>query len=625
MPTPAPQPTIAALEAAVAADALDTWLALLPAGETRDIARQAIAIDRGLWAEHPASLASCLLARTFLVPQLAALHAAWCGELDARPSPWIRPLRPLPTPMGLLAEVRGLHEWSSPADPALRAGLDLQGLALPRFESDDVLVVAAHPLARRFRDQADRRRDRLRWTWSRGEAQLEADPEADQPGPEQRYPRVKMAAGGAIRLVRAPGSPPEELPCPAWSHTRGYFSRDGQRLLLTCSPDDDAGSFAMVLDPRDLRVVREVYLATSITHLCECDDADRLLLCDFEGALFLWEGGEARALPVTSRAACLSPSGRYLATRDETVRVWSLDDLGVLPAKPNRRDFQFPTGFDPSGDRLVADGRLRDGRTGLPLANLSFRFAIYLEGGPASPWFHIGTKHIVCMHTCWQLNDAQSGRRIESPERSCFYHPRTQAFDRAGELVAVTGGSPPAITLYELPSAQQRRAIPSSAAHVALHPDGHLVAGRTDRVVEVWCAASGEHRRRFVHPTGKPAWSGGDRTTLCFSRDGRRLASFLEGDGWRLWSIDDEQESEGADDEHLRAYEAIVEVSDFAPPRSADWTIETGPTTVFVHRPTGTRIALPVAGLWIHNPACPEIVACTRMHVELRVGGSAAR
>jgi hypothetical protein len=126
-------------------------------------------------------------------------------------------------------------------------------------------------------------------------------------------------------------------------------------------------------------------------------------------------------------------------------------------------------------------------------------------------------------------------------------------------------------------------------------------------------SASDELRGRFAHPQGKPSRRGCDAPeTLRFSADGRQIASFVEGDGWRVWSL------EGEGEEFFAERNAIDELAGFAPPRPRDWFIERGSATHFVHRPSGTHIVLPAAGPWMSNPAVPEIVASDVLHVELR-------
>ncbi|WP_437599857.1 hypothetical protein WMF28_44230 [Sorangium sp. So ce590] len=43
--------------------------------------------------------------------------------------------------------------------------------------------------------------------------------------------------------------------------------------------------------------------------------------------------------------------------------------------------------------------------------------------------------------------------------------------------------------------------------------------------------------------------------------------------------------------------------------------------SVFTHGPSGTKIALPVIGGWVCNPADPRIAVCDELIVELRAGG----
>lgn len=97
--------TLAALESALATGSVEAWLAELGDEAVRSQIRRALDADRRLWTRYPDSLGSCLLARTFGVKALASLHRAWAEELAARGRPWIRPLRGLPMPAGLLAEL----------------------------------------------------------------------------------------------------------------------------------------------------------------------------------------------------------------------------------------------------------------------------------------------------------------------------------------------------------------------------------------------------------------------------------------------------------------------------------------------------------------------------------------
>jgi hypothetical protein len=99
---------------------------------------------------------------------------------------------------------------------------------------------------------------------------------------------------------------------------------------------------------------------------------------------------------------------------------------------------------------------------------------------------------------------------------------------------------------------------------------------------------------------------------LRFSSDGKRIARFVEGDGWRIWSFADDRE------DHVIEHAALDALPDFACPWPADWTLETDEMTLFTHRPTSTRIAIPATGQWVCNPADSRILACDVVHLELR-------
>ena len=73
----------------------------------------------------------------------------------------MRALRGLPVADGLLVELHGGE------------GLSLDGLHRPRFLSDDVLILEAIRFHPSVQAPELRRKDRLRWHWTRGEATLE--------------------------------------------------------------------------------------------------------------------------------------------------------------------------------------------------------------------------------------------------------------------------------------------------------------------------------------------------------------------------------------------------------------------------------------------------------------------
>lgn len=590
---------MAGLEAAAATDTLPTWLAALPTDILRWKVRRALEFDRQLWTRHPASLASCLLARTLHMPELAPLREAWHEELDARGIPWIRPLRALPVADGLLAELHG------------DADLDLGGLRQPRFVQDGSVLLEDIYLHPSFRGSKPRRRDRLRWKWERGETAFEPDPQADETSPQERYPRFESDGWGPQYLVRTPGQPREQLPCPKRGSADACLSADGRRLFVYGTHDEYSGGFVYILDFATLEIERQVNTDAPVSQVHECSRRNLLLLNTYRG-LWVWSGERVRPLPISADEASLSPSGRYVVTFDSRLRVWLLSELLLLGNKPRNG---FPSCFDPSGTRLLAGRRLSDGRTGELIAELTPAYGQYLEGGPPSPWLHFGERFLLMLHSGLRVWDTRSGAPLHIDNPLHLFSGDSLAYDRAGSRLAVLHLGNKKVELHELPAGRPLATIgfDMGGTVVAMSEDGAAIAVRAELKVEVR-AASGELLGRFSHPGGAPHAQDTrhEVCTLRFSADGRRIASFLEGDGWRIWDL------QGGHEEHLGSLTELESRAGLAEPRPRDWDIDADTQTLFVHRPTGTRIALPVAGPWVCNPADPQNVACYEFHAELR-------
>ncbi|AKJ02355.1 histidine kinase/DNA gyrase B/HSP90-like ATPase [Archangium gephyra] len=591
--------TIAALEAAAASNTLHTWLAALPEDVRRWEVRRALELDRRLWTQHPASLASCLLARTLHLPGLAALREAWIHELDSRGIPWIRALRPLPVADGLLAELHADETFT------------FDGLHRPRFESEGIVLLEAihfHPSVQAPRQ---RRKERLCWDWERGEAVLEPASQSEEPEARDRTPRFESDGWGPVYLVRAPGQAREPLPCPPGGSASARFSADGRRLFVYGTHDEYAGGFVYVVELATLAIERQTDTHAPVSTVHECSRAGLLLLNTYRG-LVVWSGERPRPLPLTAKEASLSPSGRYVATFDGRLRLWLLSELLRVEHVPQAG---FPSRFDPSGTRLLSGRRLSDGHTGEPIAELTPTYGEYLEGGPASKWLHFGERFLILMHSGLCAWDTRTGAPLRVEESLHFGSRYELAYDRAGSRLAVLYRGEGEVELYGLPEGRRlaTRVFSLEGTELAMSPDGETLAVRQGLEVEVR-AVSGALLRRFTHPGGDPT-SGGPRhqgSTLRFSEDGGRIASFLLGDGWRLWSLEDEHV------EHLDAYAALDSLIGFAVPRPGDWDLEAGTSTLFVHRPTGTHIRLPAGGPWVCNPAAPRYLASDDLHLELR-------
>lgn len=589
--------TLAALESALARDALDEWLRTIPIAEARQQVRRAVEIDRRLSREHPASLASCLLARLCEDPALAPLCAAWAAELDARGVPWIRPLRGLPQPAALLAE---LH-----AD----AGLSFAGLGCPSFSRDDEVTLTAIRLHPSVQRPEDRRRDRLRWSWRTGETIVEPDPERD--AEPAAWPKFEHPWWGPSFLVRGPGEPRIELPCPEEGSAYTTLSADG-RLFVYGTHDEYAGGFVYVLDADSLAVRQQIETRRPVYGVFGCSRDDRLLISTSDG-LLVWLSGRLLPLPLHGREGRLSPDGAHVATLEDGLRIWSLDALlrGGEPPRPG-----FRAQFDPSGERLLSADRLHDGRTGATIAAIEPKFGEYLEGGPASPAVHLGARHLINMAGAAQAWDLRSGEPLKLRRLRCYPQWYVLAYDRAGERFAALNRGKHEVVVHAIPDGREvrRLAFELAGEALAMDPEALLIAVQTGGLVELRRLADGALVRRFGEVTaGDPSSRRiSDDDTLRFSHDGRRLARFVAGEGWRIWTV------AGGDEERVAERDGLAACPDFAAPRPRGWSIVAGTQTLFVHEATGTTIALPAAGPWVCNPADPRIVACDAMHAELR-------
>lgn len=589
--------TLAALGRAVADEAaLDAWVAGLPE-PARAPVRRALALDRALWTEHPASLASCLLARTLAVAELDALRAAWVRELDAG-GPWVRALRALPVPEGLLAE---LHE---------SAALPLAGLHRLGFAGDEEVTLESirhHPSV-----QAPelRRRDMLRWRWRTGEARVV--PEGPEPA-RPDLPAIEHPQWGPSYLVREPGGPRTQLPCPEEGTADARFSADGARLFVYGSNDEYAGGFVYVLDPRTLEITRSLDTDAPVSGVQEAAGGALVLVSTFRGSL-LWSGTHARALPVAG--GLLSPSGELLATQREGLRVWSL--AALARGRVDDDASGLVACFDPSGERLISGPNLYEGRSGARVARLQLEFGNYLEGGPASPSVHFGERYLINLSGVPQVWDARTGAAVRVRGRVQYPQWYTLAYDRAGVRMAALRRHDPSVALHELPSGRTLRTLAFDLAGeaLALSPDGALIAAAAGPAVELRDAAGALLWRAGEAPRARPDRGERSERTLLFSREGEALARFVEEEGWRVWSLRGEEVG------RVASLEALAQVPGFAPPRPRGWTIEAGTRTLFRHEASGATIGLPAAGPWVCNPAAPEIAASNALHVELRGPGA---
>lgn len=609
------RPSIADLEAAVATGSLERWLEAVPDAARPEL-RRALDVDRPLWTEHRDSLASCLLARTLGNARLDDLHAGWTRELDERPRPWIAALRPLPVGnRGLLAELHSSDDRR------------LDARWMMSFEAEDVICL--RPDDRR--SPIAPRGARLRWSWTRGEITSIPDLDAADPA-SGGYPRIKNTGRGPALLIASPGADEVSLPCPVGRDAIARIMADGARVLVYGGYDEDfdEDGFAYVVDLSTLAIERSFWMPRLVNEVHECARSDRLLVST-SGGLVVWSGDRQDELRMRCRQACLSPNGATLATLDDALRVWSVDALVENARRDPLRG--FPAVFDPDGDRLLSGTWLFDGRSGRRLAEILPDLGHYLEGGPATPWLHVGAAYLMSIHGAMKVWESRTGTSV--PAQAIGYpHWYSLAHDRAGVRFAALRHESKTVVLHTLPGGQILRELSFEieGSAIAMSPDGEMIAIQDGGAVEIRTADGTLVERRGTPGRSAPADDAMENrrepalrhmpshvglfseATLRFSRDGRRIASFVPDDGWEIWPPGKQGR------ERVAADQPLDDVADFGPPWPADWTIETGSMTLFTHRPSGTQIALPAPGPWVSNPANPRILACLEMHVELRGG-----
>jgi hypothetical protein len=587
------QPTsLAALRAALADDRLDLWLAAVP-DAARERLRSALAIDRPLRDEHPESLASCLLARSFGDPACADLHAAWQRELDDAATPWIRPLRALPVPHGLLAELR---EGS---------GITFTGLQRPAFLGDDELVLTAIRFHPSVQDPALRRRERIRWSWRRGELVTEPDPHADEPTAPASWPRITTDGWGPAYLQRTPDAARVALPCPADGSAEAHFSADGARLIVYGTLDEYAGGFVWIVDPDTLTVERKLAMAAPITAVVGTDP-DRLIVTTHRTFSVAWIDGHRTSLDLGGDALCLSPDGQHVASLGDGLQVWSLAEL--VRHVGTRPRAGFPPRFDPDGERLLCGPQLLDARTGAVIAELEIDGSGYLEGGPAQPWLHFGARHLACSHGGLHLWDARSGAPRKLHHRISVPHWNLLAYDRAALHLAVLRRGHSTVDLHELPNGRLLRTLhfELEGGGVAMSPDASMIAIHHGPALELRDQDGALRLRLGTAPADRPDDRYGDET-LRFSSDGLRVARRVD-EQWHIATL-----ATGVDE----LVATLDDLPDLADPHPPDWTLAVTTCSLFTHTPTGTRIALPLTGPWVFNPADPRIAACPTLHAVL--------
>lgn len=469
----------------------------------------------------------------------------------------------------------------------------------------------------------------MRWAWRRRE--VTRFPETPARPPRAGYPKIETDGWGPAFLTVASRAARIELPCPIDGNADARVMADRTHVLVYGSLEEYAGGFVHIVDAATRAIERTLETRRPVTRVHECARRE-LMLIEMHHGLAAWRGDSIHELSVALdspwHGVSLSPTGAYVAVLDTSLRIWSLTALieagGELPTAG------YPTCFDPRGDRLLSGKWLFDGHGGQQVAELTPHFAQYFLGGPAAPWLHYGTQHLIVTHGSMAVYDARTGRALPVLDARSYSRCEVLAYDEAGTRLAALNEKSSKVVLHTLPSGQMRElTLGLKGSAIAISPNGERIALQRGGAVEIRTAdgallqrhdearrsareAKRAHEREPVVGHAPSHVAQYHEATLRFSRDGRRIARFVPDTGWRIW------EPGKSDVEHLAADRPLDDVADFAAPWPTDWTIEADSKTVFTHQPTGTRIALPVCGPWVSNPANPRILACDGSHIALR-------
>ncbi len=327
-----------------------------------------------------------------------------------------------------------------------------------------------------------------------------------------------LACGGQDRTVRlydvATGREARRcvLPGPPDTWVMGVaFAPDGRRLASVGT--EKAVRLWDVAAGKEVRPFEGHQ--NEITHVAVCPDGRAAVTAGQDGLLCLWDLAAGRVVRQWSQDAgvnglALSADGRRLATTDgPVVRLRALpsgEEVRVFPSHHGRVD---AVALSPDGSALAAAG-----------------------------WPD---------HTL-RLWDVASGRerwqvRFPAP-RGANYGDCPLAFTPDGKVL-ISGSADrtnKVVYFWDAATGKELRRLEQSASHLALSPDGRLLAtGGWDRIVRLWDVATGQELRRLDTPAG----------ALAFAPDGRALATGDVSGTVRLWEL-----ATGAERARLRGHQS---------------------------------------------------------------------
>lgn len=534
---------------------------------------------RSTWVRHPQVVVADFDACTLEFSLLESARRRWHAELDAR-GPWLRALRPIVTIDGPEALLHGDGELAFPQF--------WRGSAQFRSESCIAFEPASAGPAQRYL-----------WSWPDG--RLDTETAMTVAAASDSYPRVER---GPI-LLRTETSDPQLLPWPELGSADARLSSDGRKIYVYGWYEDYCG-LLYVLDVASLEVELEYEFSAPVSEVHDRVGSEELLVRTYREVVVV--GNQPRwTLELSATAAVWSSSGRHVCVIvDGVAQLW--DRHKAIPA---RRASGLPPSFSPDGTRLVDGPELLDGRSGAHVAMLQLELGSYLEGGPAFPWYHVGTEQLICGHSGFALWRMSTGEPVPSEPRSHEFqlaHWYCVAYSPCGTIRAQVRERVREVVLYELPSMKQLATVvfETGAELLALSAGAQLIAVVGEGRVEVRRRDGSQVYVGEDVPSEDRGWGRRIRSQLYFPDErGLALRSDDESDV-RLWRFTDGP----------RSNSLPVTTPPFAmcPP---GWSLEAGPISSFV-RADGCRLSVACGGPWAANPITPNILACPGGLFELR-------
>jgi WD40 repeat protein/tRNA A-37 threonylcarbamoyl transferase component Bud32 len=317
------------------------------------------------------------------------------------------------------------------------------------------------------------------------------------------------------------------------------FSPDGTRLV--------SGSDDKTVKVWDAQTGREERTLSGhndpVTSVCFSPDGRRLASASVDRTVKVWDAQTGQELlslkghTVLVSSVCFSPDGTRLASAsyDETVKVWDAQTGKELLPLQGGRDCVC---FTPDGKRLASGGyetvKVWDAQTGQEQLSLKGHREWVLSVCFSPDGRRLATASSDQTVKVW---DAQTGQELLTL-RGHTWAVMGVCFSPDGRCLA-TASADRTVKVWDAQAEQEALSLQGQTGRVTsvcFSPDGRRLAsasgpGDSDApgkplpgVVKVWDAQTGQEQLSLRGHAG-------DVTSVCFSPDGRRLASAGEG-GW---------------------------------------------------------------------------------------------